>query len=134
MSNIELRNLWKNLYKNEPPRATKTYLTKRLAYRIQEIAYGNNGNDLEARLSAKADEYFGRNNKSKRAAKKIITGSVLVRVYHDVEYQVAVLEDGYQYEGCKYRSLSAIAKEITGMSWSGNDFFGLNKKLETVNE
>jgi hypothetical protein len=134
MTGEDLRTLWNDLYKSEPPRANKQYLTKRLAYRIQEVAYGGNSAEVEARLTVKADEYFGRGKKTKRIEKKAITGSVLVRLYHGVEYQVAVLDDGYQYQGCKYRSLSAIAREITGMTWSGNAFFGLNKKLETVHE
>ncbi|MBL0320115.1 MAG: DUF2924 domain-containing protein [Alphaproteobacteria bacterium] len=134
MTSDDLRKLWKDLYKTESPRANKQYLTKRIAYRIQEVAYGGNTTEIETRLSAKVDEYFGKGGKSKRAYKKAITGSVLVRIYHGIEHQVAVLDDGYHYQGCKYRSLSAIAKKITGMAWSGNAFFGLNKKLETIHE
>lgn len=134
MTGDDLRKMWSDLYKSEPPRANKQYLTKRLAYRIQEIAYGGNSAEIEARLAVKADEHFGKGKKPKRTEKKTITGSVLVRVYKDVEYQIAVLDDGFQYQGCKYRSLSAIAREITGMTWSGNAFFGLNKKLEAAHE
>lgn len=134
MTGDDLRKMWRDLYKSEPPRANKQYLTKRLAYRIQELAYGGNGAEIETRLAVKADEYFGKGKKPKRTEKKTIAGSVLVRLYHGVEYQVAVLDDGYQYQGCKYRSLSAVAREITGMTWSGNAFFGLNKKLEAVHE
>jgi len=133
MTSDDLRKMWNDLYKSEPPRANKQYLTKRLAYRIQEVAYGGNSAEIEARLAVKADEYFGKGKRPKRTEKKAITGSVLVRVYQGVEHQVAVLDDGYQYMGCKYRSLSAIAREITGMTWSGNAFFGLNKKLEVMN-
>lgn len=133
MTSDDLRKMWNDLYKSEPPRANKQYLTKHLAYHIQELAYGGNRQEIDMRLAAKADEYFGKRPKSKRTQKKVMTGSVLVRVYQGVEYQVAVLEDGYQYMGSKYRSLSAISREITGMNWSGNAFFGLNKKLEVMN-
>jgi hypothetical protein len=134
MTGDDLRKMWNDLYKSEPPRANKQYLTKRLAYRIQEVAYGGNSAEIETRLAIKADEYFGKGKRPKRTEKKAITGSVLVRLYQGVEHQIAVLDDGYQYQGCKYRTLSAIAREITGMNWSGNAFFGLNKKLETVHE
>ena len=134
MTGEDLRKLWKELYNAESPRANKKYLQKRLAYRIQEVAYGGNRAEIDTRLAVKADEYFGKGKRPKRTEKKAIPGSVLVRLYQGVEYQVAVLDDGYQYQGCKYRSLSAIAREITGMNWSGNAFFGLNKKLETVHE
>lgn len=133
MTPDDMRKLWSELYQAEPPRANKQYLSKRLAYRIQELAYGGNGQEIDMRLAAKADEYFGNRPKPKRTQKKAMTGSVLVRVYQGVEHQVAVLDDGYQYMGGKYRSLSAIAREITGMNWSGNAFFGLNKKLEVMN-
>lgn len=134
MTGEDLRKLWKELYNSDSPRANKQYLQKRLAYRIQEVAYGGNSAEIDTRLAVKADEYFGKGKRPKRTEKKAITGSVLVRLYQGVEYQVAVLDDGYQYQGCKYRSLSAIAREITGMNWSGNAFFGLNKKLEIVHE
>jgi len=134
MTGDDLRKMWNELYKSEPPRANKQYLTKRLAYRIQEVAYGGNSAEIETRLAVKADEHFGKGKRPKRTEKKAITGSVLVRLYQGVEHQIAVLDDGYQYQGCKYRSLSAISREITGMNWSGNAFFGLNKKLETVHE
>lgn len=123
----ELKALWRDLYQTEPPRANKQYLVKRLAYRIQELAYGGNGADMEARLAQQAEIHYGKRRKPKNSIRRPIPGSILVREYRGVEYQVAVLEDGYQYDGCRYTSLSAVAKAITGAGWSGNVFFGLQR-------
>lgn len=121
----ELRALWRDLYQTEPPCLNKQFLVKRLAYRIQELAYGGNSADTETRLALKADEHYGKRKKPKNTIRRPLTGSILVREYRGVEYQVAVLEEGYQYNGCRYRSLSAVAKAITGAAWSGTLFFGL---------
>ena len=95
-----------------------------LAYRIQEVAYGGNSAEIETRLAIKADEYFGKGKRPKRTEKKAITGSVLVRLYQGVEHQIAVLDDGYQYQGCKYRTLSAIAREIGDTEFRYQHLYG----------
>ena len=58
-----------------------------------------------------------------------LAGSVLIRHYQEVEHRVVVEADGqYEYEGSRYTSLSAIAREITGTRWSGPLFFGVKQK------
>lgn len=121
----ELKALWRELYQSEPKQANMQYMIKRLSYRIQELAYGGNSAELETRLMLKAEEYYGKQKKPKTSVKRLLPGTILVREYKGMEYQVAVLEDGYQYDGCKYSSLSAVAKTITGTLWSGPVFFGL---------
>ena len=121
----ELKALWRELYQSEPKQANMQYMVKRLAYRIQELAYGGNGAELETRLMLKAEEHYGQRKKSKSTVKRLSPGTILVREYKGMEYQVAILEDGYQFDGCKYPSLSAVAKVITGTAWSGPVFFGL---------
>ena len=57
-----------------------------------------------------------------------VPGTVLIREYKGVEHRVTVTHDGqFEYQGCVYRSLSRIAREITGSQWSGPVFFGLRK-------
>ena len=124
MSVSELRTLWLELFKNPSPKtAHRSYMIRRLIYRIQELQHGGKDSVLEARLQTKANELFGR-----RAPIKPLPGSVLTKEYHGVEHQVAVHTDGYEYEGRKFSSLSAVARYITGMSWSGPVFFGLKER------
>ena len=58
----------------------------------------------------------------------LLPGMTLTRVYKDRELHVTVLPDGFEFEGERYKSLSAIAKMITGLHWSGHRFFGVQKK------
>jgi len=121
-----LRNLWCDLYKSNASRSsTRQYLIRRLSYRIQELTYGGDSAETKARLATKAEALFGIRRKQRS---RPATGSILTREYHGVEHQVAVLEDGFEYSGCKFSSLSAIAKHITGMSWSGVVFFNLKQR------
>ena len=130
MSLQEVKNYWIKIFKADPPpRSKKHILVKKLAYRLQEIAYGVN-NDIEIRVAHYADSYFakGGKQKAKKSYQMPIVGTKLVRTYQSIEYQVTVLEDGYEFEGCTYSSLSKIAKKITGTPWSGPAFFGLTQK------
>lgn len=132
MELASLKALWKDLYDQDPPAHGKPYLVRKLAYRIQELAYGGLNDNTEQRLDTLAE---GRkdpktNAKKGRGRKKANTpgaGTKLVREWNGKEYTVMVLDDGFEYEGRKFRSLSAIAKEITGTHWSGPSFFGLKK-------
>lgn len=130
MSLQEVKDYWIKIFKKDPPlRSKKHFLIKKLAYRLQETAYGVNS-DIETRIAHYADSYFakGGKQKAKKSYQKPISGSKLVRIHKNIEYQVTVLEDGYEFEGCTYSSLSKIAKKITGTAWSGPAFFGLTQK------
>lgn len=130
MSLDEIKDYWQKIFKFDPPPRTKKHvLVKKLSYRLQEIAYGVNS-DIETRLASYADRYFakGGKQKAKRSYAVPVIGTKLVRLYQSIEYQVTVLEDGYEFEGCTYTSLSKIAKKITGTPWSGPAFFGLTEK------
>jgi len=110
-----------------PQTHSRDFLIKRLAYRIQELAYGG----LSARAEAKLEQLIGDeedrvNGKlPKRSKDRPITGTRLIREWKGVEHCVTVLDDGYEYRGAKYTSLSPIARAITGTRWSGPLFFGL---------
>ena len=122
----QLRAKWLELYKRESPQSVNgVYLRRRLAYRIQELAYDGDSEETIARLEAEAKKLMKQTGKQATAG----AGSVLTRVYNGVEHQVQVLGDGgFEYSGQRYRSLSAIAKLITGTSWNGLIFFGLKNK------
>ena len=120
-STAELKQLWRDLYDREPPPYNKPFLIKRLAYRIQELAYGG----LSARAEAKLKELIeeeDRRVKGKlpvRKGDRPIAGTRLIREWQGVEHCATVLEDGFEYQGRRYKSLSAIARAITGTRWNG---------------
>jgi hypothetical protein len=126
-STAELKQLWRELYDREPPSFNRDHLVKRLAYRIQELAYGG----LSARAEAKLDRLIEEEDlrlKGKQPVRKgdrPIAGTRLIREWKGVEHTVTVLTDGYEYQGRPYKSLSAIARTITGSRWNGPLFWGL---------
>jgi hypothetical protein len=126
-STHELKQLWRDLYDREPPPYNKPFLIKRLAYRIQELAYGGLSSRTEARLKELIEEE-DRRVKGKQPLRKSdrpIAGTRLIREWKGVEHAVTVLANGYEYRGRPYKSLSAIARAITGTRWNGPAFFAL---------
>jgi hypothetical protein len=123
----ELKQLWRELYDREPPSGNKPFLVKRLAYRIQELAYGGLSARAEAKLNVliQEEDRRVRGLPSLRKGDRPITGTRLIRQWQGVEHCVTVLDDGFEYQGARYRSLSAIARAITGTRWNGPAFFGL---------
>ena len=124
---VDLKQQWRDLFGKEPPAFSRTYLQSRLAYRVQELAYGGLKPATLARLEALGEQLDGGNIVLRRIRgdDKPIAGTRLVRQYQGVEHTVTVLADGYEWEGRPYRSLSAIARAITGTRWNGWAFFGL---------
>jgi hypothetical protein len=123
----ELKQLWRDLYDREPPSFNRDFLIKRLAYRIQELAYGGLSARAEATLDRLIAEEEARLNGKlpKRSRDRPIAGTRLIREWKGVEHAVTVLADGYEYQGRPYKSLSAIARAITGTRWNGPAFFAL---------
>lgn len=133
LSHEELVSLWHTLCGNEPPASNRRFIIKRLAYRIQEIAYGGLSEKTYEKMDAVLKRHdYDENGKPKRASSRAqvrkdmpVIGSKLVREWNGRRYEVTTLRDGFEYEGRKFRSLSAIAKAITGTHWNGRAFFGL---------
>ena len=126
----DLKQQWRELFGAEPPPYNRRFLESRLAYRIQELAYGGLKPETLARLEKLGEQFDG----GKVAVRRIrgddrpITGTRLIREFQGVEHTVTVLQDGYEYQGRPYQSLSAIARAITGTRWNGWVFFGLKNK------
>jgi hypothetical protein len=123
----DLRLLWRDLFESEPPRQNRRFLESRLAYRIQELEYGGLKPATVKRLEALGEELDGGKAevRRKRADDRPIAGTRLIRDYQGVEHCVTVLAGGFDYQGQPYKSLSAIARAITGTRWNGWVFFGL---------
>ena len=124
---LDLKKQWRDLFATEPPPFNRRYLESRLAYRIQELAYGGLKPDTIRRLERLGEELDGGDRKKSRIRADIrpITGTRLLREWQGVEQIVTVTADGFDWQGRPYKSLSAIARAITGTRWNGWVFFGL---------
>ena len=127
MPTIELKAQWRDLFDTDPPPYSRRLLESRLAYRVQELAHGGLKPESVERLDALADELDGNGRPRRRAGhnQRPIAGTRLIREWRGVEHTVTVRDDGYEFEGRPYKSLSAIARTITGTRWNGWTFFGL---------
>ncbi len=127
-STLDLKQQWRELFETEPPAFNRRYLESRLAYRIQELAYGGLKPETVKRLEVLGEQLDGGNITTRRMRGgdlKPITGTRLLREWQGVEHVVTVTADGFEWQGRPYKSLSAIARAITGTRWNGWVFFGL---------
>jgi hypothetical protein len=124
-----LRQKWRDLFEREPPLYNRRYLESRLAYRIQELAYGGLKLEVIERLEAMAEELESKKGRRNRQVEsRPIAGTRLIREWKGVEHCVTVRDEGFEYQGRPYTSLSAIARCITGTRWNGLVFFGLKNQ------
>lgn len=121
-----LRKEWRRLYRSQPPRLSRKLLVRAVAYRIQELRYGGLNKATSRKLAALVQARAPIADTA--TAQKIRSGARLVREWNGRTHTVTVGEEGFTYAGRKYRSLTAIAREITGARWSGPRFFGLAGK------
>jgi hypothetical protein len=123
----ELKAQWREFIGSEPPPFNRKYIESWLAYRIQELAFGGLTRDTVERLRAMGERLDGGNVvlRRTRVDDRPIAGTRLVREWAGVEHCVTVLPDGYEWQGRPYKSLSAVARAITGTRWNGWTFFGL---------
>jgi hypothetical protein len=122
----ELRKQWRSLYKTQaPPNFSRELLLRAVAYRMQEVALGGLRPTRQRQLRQVAQQFkqTGAANTPARPALK--PGTRLIREWQRRTHDVLVLDDGFSWQGTRYRSLSAIARKITGTAWSGPLFFGL---------
>ena len=121
----ELRGEWRRLYASEPPQISRDLLILGLGHRLQEVDQGGLGKATRRKLKtiAKNLRKTGRVGPTPSLALK--PGARLVREWRGRPHTVTVTEDGFEYVGTSYPSLTKIAKKITGAHWSGPRFFGL---------
>ncbi|MCU4654496.1 DUF2924 domain-containing protein [Roseibacterium sp. SDUM158016] len=127
----ELKAQWRDLFGSEPPPFNRRYLESRLAYRIQELAYGGLKPETVRRLERLGEDLDGGDRKKSRVRADHgmpIAGTRLIREWQGVEHVVTVTTDGFDWQGRPYKSLSAIARAITATRWNGWVFFGLRNR------
>jgi hypothetical protein len=122
----ELRQQWRGLYKTEASRhLSRELLVRAVAYRMQEVALGGLRPEPQRQLRRIAQQLKDTGEATIRARPELKPGTRLLRQWQGRTYEVLVLDDGFSWQGTRYRSLSAIARQITGTPWSGPLFFGL---------
>jgi hypothetical protein len=116
-----LKVRWRELFGNEPPPYNRRFLESRLAYRLQELAHGGLSADVHRRLKAAAGGLPATGPKvgRKPTGDRPISGTRLIRDWKGVEHQVTVRDADFEYQGRPYKSLSAVARTITGTRWNG---------------
>ena len=127
MSVRELKLEWKALFGTPAPNNSRGNLELRLAWRIQELALGGLSRQAARMLDLLADEIDGKSDSKAIIAdpRNPVLGTRLVREWDGVEHTVTVLRDGFEWQGRRFKSLSAAARAITGSNWNGYRFFGL---------
>lgn len=136
----ELLKRYKELYGEDAAGTHKTYLWRKIAYKLQEQDRGSLSAKAKDRLKTLIEEYDPINNKALRPDKLIVSqeasvkdkrlpipGTVITKEYKGANYRIKVLEKSFEYNGKIYKTLSAIAKEITGAHWNGYLFFNLQE-------
>jgi len=125
-----LKDKWRALFDTEPPPYNRRFLESRLAYRIQELAYGGLKKETVERLRMLGKQYDSKPGERAMAKSQHlpIAGTRLIRQWQGIEHTVTVRSDGFEYQGRPYKSLSAIARDITGVRWNGWVFFGLKSQ------
>ncbi len=137
MTTAQLAEHYEDVF-GQPPRVrNKAFLRRRVAWKLQELEFGGLSEPAKARLDdliAQIDLPLGdpgpRRERSvhRRETKAPLVGTTLVRNWRDQEIRVEVRANGFEWDGTLYRSLSAVAKAITGSTWNGRLFFGLTKR------
>lgn len=125
-SAAELKQMWRDLFQQDPPPFNRRFLETRLAYRIQELAYGGLKRETVKRLERLGEQLDGGKDevRRRRVDNRPIAGTRLIRDWQGVPCEVIVGVDHFEYQGRRYKSLSSIARAITGTNRNGWTFFG----------
>ncbi len=124
----KLRVMWRRLYRSHPPKGlSRDLMVRAVAYKLQERAFGSLSKSTLRRLKSLAGKLEAGGKRSFAAPLSLKPGTRLVREWDGETHSVLVLEYGFEYRGQDYRSLSQVARRITGAHWSGPRFFSLGQ-------
>ncbi|WP_052261270.1 DUF2924 domain-containing protein [Ruegeria sp. ANG-S4] len=124
MSRSDLVTLWQQLFDQPAPfMLSQPFLRRFIAFEMQSRRHGGLSRQLKATLEKSSEK------KPRPTCPALKPGGRLLREWNGVTHMVDVTGDGFTWNGRSYRSLSAIAREITGAHWSGPRFFGLTRKI-----
>jgi len=123
---------WRRLYRGQPPRLSRDLLIRTAAYRMQELAYGGVSKATQRKLDALTKELRLKGSIAVTPDLALRPGTRLAREGRGRTHTVVVMEDGFEYCGKTFPSLTKIAHAITGVHWSGPRFFGLIRKPAVI--
>ena len=127
----ELRRRWRRFYHADPPAGLSRDLQVRaIAYKMQERVHGSLPQHVKRKLRTLAKQLETPSCGKFKPGILLKPGAKLVREWGGRPHNVVVLDDGFDYEGKRYPSLSAIVREITGVRWSGPRFFGIRRAMK----
>ena len=133
----DLQDRWRALIGADPPHYNRSFLIRRLAYRLQELAYGG----LSQAARASMDELLAQAGCDELGSPQVkkplargrrelpIVGTRLIREWNGQPHEVTAVPGGFAHRGRRYRSLTAIAELITGTHWNGPSFFGVRASV-----
>ena len=128
MSMAELWPLWDRYFKQRPQYPNRTHVESRIAYKLQEEAFGGLAPETKQRLEAIGAKHSKIKLRAKPREFDFAPGTILLREWGEREHRVTVTAEGlFEYQGRNFKSLTAVARHITGAHWSGPLFFGLSK-------
>ena len=126
---FELRGEWRRLHRMPPPmRLSRDLLVRGITYKLQERAYGGLSTATARKLEQAGADSLSRGAVTPAPPISLRPGTRLVREWRGVTHMVLIHADGIEWRGQRYRSLSLVARKITGARWSGPRFFGLRRR------
>lgn len=127
-SRDELVFKFENLYRQSPPRKMgRELIARAVAHKLQLQQTNSSQSSLNRKLATYAGQLRQTGRLRIAPSTEMKPGSRLVREWQGKLHEVSIRDDGFFYQDQKYRSLSAIARDITGTRWSGPAFFGLKE-------
>lgn len=123
MTLAEAKNLFRDYFNCNPPKRSRSFYNYVIGYRMQELAFGGLSMDTKKLL-------LSFDTKAQSTKKKLLApaGTSIIKNYKGKDYEIRILEHGFCFDGRHYKSLSGIAKKITGMRISGKVFFGFTER------
>ncbi len=126
LTSAEMVERWRTHYRTDPPKGiSRSLLVRAIAYEMQAKRYGGLKPATDRRLRAIANGTVNGDHARRKKSPRLQPGARLIREWNGVSHVVEVIEGGFIWNGDRHRSLSAIARAITGARWSGPRFFGL---------
>jgi hypothetical protein len=124
----ELWTIWDCNFPRRPEHPNRTYIESRIAYKLQEKIFGGLCPQIKQRLEAIGAKHSKIKLRAAPREFEFAPGTVLLREWADREHRVTVTAEGlFEYEGRTFKSLTSVARQITGSHRSGPLFFGFNK-------
>jgi hypothetical protein len=125
LSLTELRDLWTAVFGAPPPRLGRDPMLRAIAQSLQEKALGGLPKKVRRELLSNDTTAVSSRSTAKSTQRSLTPGTRLIRTWGEQTHEVIVLPNGFLWRAAEYRSLSVIARTITGTQWSGPAFFGI---------